>query len=215
MDQTTPYYHQNEEFISSMNYYTPQQYIIEYDQQYSTSQDSYLVPHYDAFGADPYYNSTADITRQMPEQDYLSANKPEASMCGFQTDTCMDYMGVDVGKLTSNHVRSLSQLCPPYAESPEKKMEGTEAALEPSLKYAHLCGCNVAEVKTETKKSGKEKVKRKPRILFSQAQVYELERRFKEQRYLSAPEREHMAQQLKLSSTQVSMRAAIEEHPQY
>lgn len=56
--------------------------------------------------------------------------------------------------------------------------------------------------KGDGKKSTK-KVKRKPRILFSQAQVYELEKRFKEQRYLSAPEREHMAQQLKLSSTQV------------
>ncbi|KAL0276910.1 UNVERIFIED_CONTAM: hypothetical protein PYX00_004371 [Menopon gallinae] len=108
-----------------------------------------------------------------------------------------------MGKLTSNHVRSLSQLCPPYAESPEKKTEGNGTDNSP-LKYAHSRN-TVTETKTETKKSGKEKVKRKPRILFSQAQVYELERRFKEQRYLSAPEREHMAQQLKLSSTQVKI----------
>jgi hypothetical protein len=35
--------------------------------------------------------------------------------------------------------------------------------------------------------------------------VYELERRFKQQRYLSAPEREHMAAAIKLSSTQVKI----------
>ena len=49
----------------------------------------------------------------------------------------------------------------------------------------------------------RQRTKRKPRILFSQAQVYELERRFKQQRYLSAPERDQMARALKLSSQQV------------
>jgi hypothetical protein len=38
-----------------------------------------------------------------------------------------------------------------------------------------------------------------------QAQVHELERRFKQQRYLSAPEREHLANALKLTSTQVKI----------
>ncbi|XP_029439125.1 homeobox protein Nkx-2.5 [Rhinatrema bivittatum] len=47
--------------------------------------------------------------------------------------------------------------------------------------------------------------RRKPRVLFSQAQVYELERRFKQQKYLSAPEREHLAGALKLSPTQVKI----------
>ncbi|XP_072107992.1 homeobox protein Nkx-2.5-like [Mobula birostris] len=49
------------------------------------------------------------------------------------------------------------------------------------------------------------RIRRKPRILFSQAQVYELERRFKQQRYLSAPERDHLANVLKLTSTQVKI----------
>uniref|UniRef100_H2LSZ2 Homeobox protein Nkx-2.5 n=1 Tax=Oryzias latipes TaxID=8090 RepID=H2LSZ2_ORYLA len=47
--------------------------------------------------------------------------------------------------------------------------------------------------------------RRKPRVLFSQAQVYELERRFKQQRYLSAPERDHLASVLKLTPTQVKI----------
>jgi hypothetical protein len=49
------------------------------------------------------------------------------------------------------------------------------------------------------------RIRRKPRVLFSQGQVYELERRFKQQRYLSAPEREHLAQALKLTPNQVKI----------
>ncbi|XP_063297472.1 homeobox protein Nkx-2.4 [Pelobates fuscus] len=47
--------------------------------------------------------------------------------------------------------------------------------------------------------------RRKRRVLFSQAQVYELERRFKQQKYLSAPEREHLASMIHLTPTQVKI----------
>ncbi|XP_072491202.1 homeobox protein Nkx-2.6 [Notamacropus eugenii] len=53
--------------------------------------------------------------------------------------------------------------------------------------------------------SSKARPRRKPRVLFSQAQVFELERRFRQQRYLSAPEREHLASALQLTSTQVKI----------
>lgn len=42
-------------------------------------------------------------------------------------------------------------------------------------------------------------------MLFSQSQVLELERRFRQQRYVSAPEREILAQSLNLSATQVKI----------
>ncbi|XP_044515196.1 homeobox protein Nkx-2.6 [Gracilinanus agilis] len=51
----------------------------------------------------------------------------------------------------------------------------------------------------------KARPRRKPRVLFSQVQVFELERRFRQQRYLSAPEREHLARVLQLTSTQVKI----------
>nr|AAA99181.1 putative [Xenopus laevis] len=61
------------------------------------------------------------------------------------------------------------------------------------------------EGKQEEPDRPKQRSRRKPRVLFSQAQVFELERRFKQQRYLSAPEREHLANSLKLTSTQVKI----------
>lgn len=47
--------------------------------------------------------------------------------------------------------------------------------------------------------------KRRPRALFSHAQVYELERRFTLQKYLTAHEREQLAGMLRLTETQVKI----------
>eukprot|EP00118_Oscarella_pearsei_P004882 m.21662 g.21662 ORF g.21662 m.21662 type:complete len:251 (+) comp28196_c0_seq1:667-1419(+) len=47
--------------------------------------------------------------------------------------------------------------------------------------------------------------RRKPRALFSHVQVFELERRFRIQRYISAHERQELAHRLKLSETQVKI----------
>ncbi|PSN53276.1 Homeobox protein Nkx-3.2 [Blattella germanica] len=47
--------------------------------------------------------------------------------------------------------------------------------------------------------------KKRSRAAFSHAQVYELERRFNQQRYLSGPERADLAHALKLSETQVKI----------
>lgn len=47
--------------------------------------------------------------------------------------------------------------------------------------------------------------RRKRRVLFSKAQTLELERRFRQQRYLSAPEREQLARLLRLTPTQVKI----------
>ena len=49
------------------------------------------------------------------------------------------------------------------------------------------------------------RLRRKPRVLFSQSQVSELETRFRQQRYLSAPEREELARGLRLTSNQVKI----------
>ncbi|NXO05123.1 NKX26 protein, partial [Rhinopomastus cyanomelas] len=61
------------------------------------------------------------------------------------------------------------------------------------------------ESKAEPCHQPRQRQRRKPRVLFSQAQVFELERRFKQQKYLSAPEREQLARALKLTSTQVKI----------
>ena len=53
--------------------------------------------------------------------------------------------------------------------------------------------------------SGEMGKKRKRRVLFSKKQILELERHFRQKKYLSAPEREHLANLIGLSPTQVKI----------
>ncbi|KAK1905788.1 Homeobox protein Nkx-2.5 [Dissostichus eleginoides] len=79
---------------------------------------------------------------------------------------------------------------------------------EPEDQDSKSCGALRGECEdpdSEKPATKQQRTRRKPRVLFSQAQVFELERRFKQQRYLSAPEREHLASSLKLTSTQVKI----------
>ncbi|KAM8848982.1 homeobox protein Nkx-2.5 [Synchiropus picturatus] len=82
------------------------------------------------------------------------------------------------------------------------KQDGFEEKLG---REEHSSPLEPSEETKEEPQRPKSRRRRKPRVLFSQAQVYELERRFKQQRYLSAPERDHLAGLLKLTPTQVKI----------
>ncbi|XP_077462123.1 homeobox protein Nkx-2.6-like [Stigmatopora argus] len=91
----------------------------------------------------------------------------------------------------------------PKGEAPDAMGERDSADL------IQLCGASSRdEASLEDTRPApqlKPRNRRRPRVLFSQSQVLELERRFKQQRYLSAPEREHLASALKLTSNQVKI----------
>lgn len=54
-------------------------------------------------------------------------------------------------------------------------------------------------------KTKREQQAKKRRVLFTQGQVYELEKAFRRQRYLSAPEREELARVLDMTPTQIKI----------
>ncbi|KAG9471423.1 hypothetical protein GDO78_014796 [Eleutherodactylus coqui] len=87
----------------------------------------------------------------------------------------------------------------------EEDEEEEDSLRERGHKVCFMKKSSQDEDKQEDLDRPKQRSRRKPRVLFSQAQVFELERRFKQQRYLSAPEREHLANSLKLTSTQVKI----------
>ncbi|XP_072512700.1 NK2 homeobox 2b [Salminus brasiliensis] len=66
-------------------------------------------------------------------------------------------------------------------------------------------GSQVDEARAITEGPERKRRMRKRRVLFSRAQTCELERRFRQQRYLSGPEREHLARSLRLTPTQVKI----------
>ncbi|KAL3985485.1 Homeobox domain family protein [Acanthocheilonema viteae] len=64
---------------------------------------------------------------------------------------------------------------------------------------------NENETFNEDEEERGRKKRRKRRVLFTKLQTFELERRFRAQRYLSAPEREQLAMQIRLTPTQVKI----------
>ncbi|XP_013878106.1 homeobox protein Nkx-2.2 [Austrofundulus limnaeus] len=108
---------------------------------------------------------------------------------------------------TGFSVRDLLNLPnPPGTEEPNSKEDpnswinwsrGTESSSE--QKPAELCS-DGSRFGSAQKNRG-----RKRRVLFSKAQTFELERRFRQQRYLSVPEREHLAALIHLTPNQVKI----------
>ncbi|MBZ3869681.1 Homeobox protein Nkx-2.8 [Sciurus carolinensis] len=74
-----------------------------------------------------------------------------------------------------------------------------ESSLETSPPDSQLASAQRASPSSDAEK------RKKRRVLFSKAQTLELERRFRQQRYLSAPEREQLARLLRLTPTQVKI----------
>lgn len=92
---------------------------------------------------------------------------------------------------------------------PEKDADLADETDQESTAAEHCKGlsdcvsdCNAAEEKSGDQPKQR---KKRSRAAFSHAQVFELERRFNHQRYLSGPERADLAASLKLTETQVKI----------
>lgn len=82
-------------------------------------------------------------------------------------------------------------------QCPEQTTRGT---------HLHVASLSPDSSTTEDKSPDQPKQRKKrSRAAFSHAQVFELERRFNHQRYLSGPERADLAASLKLTETQVKI----------
>lgn len=94
--------------------------------------------------------------------------------------------------------------------SPVGSLDMRDAAAATREASSKMCNSASESDKGEDSSTGSkgdshQQKKRKRRVLFSKAQTYELERRFRQQRYLSAPEREHLASIIRLTPTQVKI----------
>lgn len=114
------------------------------------------------------------------KDEYLSGNTHSADTAGNTMEFHAENLARSTGKLSLVRQDSQTSTCSSalYTGSEEDEESGSD------------------------KKGGK---KRKRRILFTKAQTYELERKFKQQRYLSAPERENLAALIRLTPTQVKI----------
>ncbi|CAD6187173.1 unnamed protein product [Caenorhabditis auriculariae] len=108
-------------------------------------------------------------------------------------------------RLLFEHCHSFVELPNPYSTIPHQT---SELLPEHHNNYIdQILPKNFAETKHSepTIQLRSQQHKRKPRVLFTQLQVNELEEKFKKQRYVTAQEREELARILGLSPTQVKI----------
>ncbi|KAL7636656.1 UNVERIFIED_CONTAM: hypothetical protein RMT77_012403 [Armadillidium vulgare] len=127
---------------------------------------------------------------------------PMAHMTQFGTHSTYQYCNTDLSHYAAPASASWygsSTTDPRFAIS--RLMGGSNMNMNMG-NMTSLSGCNMGDNKAMQFPLSQ---RRKRRILFTQAQVYELERRFKQQKYLSAPEREHLASLINLTPQQVKI----------
>lgn len=145
----------------------------------------------------PYKTSPESSLVDTPQTDALSANSIDNIE---QYSSSSEESSIDI----CNRVIEKDSMTSPV---PSLEMRASTSTREASSK---LCNSASESDKGEESSSGSKgdnhpQKKRKRRVLFSKAQTYELERRFRQQRYLSAPEREHLASIIRLTPTQVKI----------
>ena len=107
---------------------------------------------------------------------------------------------MDLGGYGAASQAPTSQLLPPKSSSSASSSSNSSISQEQHSKSSFQ-SYNPISGSQSYSYSGK----RKRRVLFTQTQVYELEKRFKNQKYLSAQEREMLANGLNLTPTQVKI----------
>lgn len=173
-------------------YYEPQPT----PQQTQASPDS-TSPH--ALSSDPTYLSlppksstfSTDTTQQSPE---INPSKPDVK---YTTLTSVASTASSLSVAESKTEKLTDLVSPQIQESDDLSVDGSIESLDDV--HDHPSG-----VPLRASNNGNDK-KRKRRVLFTKSQTFELERRFRQQRYLSAPEREHLANMINLTPTQVKI----------
>ncbi|KAM6150649.1 homeobox protein Nkx-2.5 [Erethizon dorsatum] len=142
-----------------------------------------------------------------PASCMLAAFKPEAYSAPEPAASGLPELRAELGPAPSP-----SKCAPAFPAAPAfypRAYGDPDQAKDPRTDKEELCALQKAveleKPEGDSAERPRARRRRKPRVLFSQAQVYELERRFKQQRYLSAPERDQLASVLKLTSTQVKI----------
>ncbi|XP_012287486.1 homeobox protein bagpipe [Orussus abietinus] len=133
------------------------------------------------------------------ELDILRRNLAQASLSNFR----------GIPGLATNNVEFVESLGPvagayQVGDNRDSIHRQQDKALDMS-KSKYFDSAEVNSYKIESQDQTSHGRKKRSRAAFSHAQVYELERRFAAQKYLSGPERADLARGLKLTETQVKI----------
>ncbi len=136
--------------------------------------------------ANEYINENDDTVTSGDEEDKLSKNKKRSKKNQYDNNDMIN----------TNQVNYLNQ---------HQNAENFNSFNQFNNETLHYNQTNESSSSSAFIMNTNTNKKRKRRILFTKQQTCELERRFKLQKYLSAPERENMSRSLGLSATQVKI----------
>ncbi|XP_054709156.1 homeobox protein Nkx-2.5-like [Uloborus diversus] len=154
-------------------------------------------------------NSTASLLGRISP---CKTTSPESSLVDPMQSDAMSATGIDsIEQYSSSSEEGSIDICNRAIDKDPMTSPTPSADIRTATSSSNkLCNSASESDKGEESSSGGQgdshpEKKRKRRVLFSKAQTYELERRFRQQRYLSAPEREHLASIIRLTPTQVKI----------
>ncbi|XP_050430612.1 homeobox protein Nkx-2.2a-like, partial [Adelges cooleyi] len=181
-------------------------YAIAADPYYSDGYDAYCGSYYGGPYDTSSYGSWTQDQYAQPSPVADPAEQPHSY--GWTTTPLIDCVAEPKARLPvpfcDSSVADDPLLLPFQADSTDQilfKMPLDEKTTINKCKTTSL----KKNISSRMSSNQKPRAKRKPRVLFSQDVISELEHRFKQQRYLSAPEREVMASRIRLSPTQVKI----------
>lgn len=164
------------------------------------------TPHHHYLGGyDPFSSYYGNFGNPVPPPAPLGYNPPLAPIVPVSESNQLDF-GSNHGESRKPELSGFASV--ETADATQAGSSKQETASIGSGKGDELIGeleSNDEEDDDNLDPEQKPPKKRKRRILFTKAQTYELERWFRQQKYLSAPEREHLASMINLSPTQVKI----------
>ncbi|XP_067681480.1 homeobox protein Nkx-2.2a-like [Haliotis asinina] len=159
-------------------------------------------PRVEGEGLDLTTTASVPTLNSVPPAYYDNSDNPYTRW--LQTNENIHYTGIPANSVTSSNGDLSQHDSDSHVSSPGKSADSLKQEPEESDSDDEK-GKDDDESGSGPTGNGDPPKKRKRRVLFSKAQTYELERRFRQQRYLSAPEREHLASIIRLTPTQVKI----------
>ncbi|XP_078714165.1 thyroid transcription factor 1-like [Lampetra fluviatilis] len=176
-------------------------------QQHQPSAQQHMVGHGVSAVTTPY----ATMSHGVPQLSHAAAAAAAAAVGGYCNGSLggLGALATDLPSYQDGVHRSSATAAGWYGASQDPRFSTITRFMHGSSSGMNMAGMSALGGLTDASKPSLGALhsapRRKRRVLFSQAQVYELERRFKQQKYLSAPEREHLASMIHLTPTQVKI----------
>nr|XP_032804220.1 homeobox protein Nkx-2.1-like [Petromyzon marinus] len=187
--------------------HTQQQQQQQQQQQHQPSAQQHMVGHGVSAVTTPY----ASMSHGVPQLSHAAAAAAAAAVGGYCNGSLggLGALATDLPSYQDGVHRSSATAAGWYGASQDPRFSTITRFMHGSSSGMNMAGMSTLGGLTDATKPSLGALhsapRRKRRVLFSQAQVYELERRFKQQKYLSAPEREHLASMIHLTPTQVKI----------